>query len=107
MLKRLDFGKREGNFSPRIAETYGGIINSVGLQNPGLDRFLNDYENKLKDIDSVIIANIAGNTVEDYCVIAERLNASKNIDMLELNISCPNVKKGEWLLAWSLKRLRG
>ena len=55
---------------------------------------MNDYENKLKDIDSVIIANIAGNTVEDYCVIAERLNASKNIDMLELNISCPNVKKG-------------
>lgn len=85
--------KREGNTPPRIAETPSGIINSVGLQNPGVDEFLNVYLKKLKIQDIVVIANIAGNTVEEYCAMAERLQESQ-VDIIELNISCPNVKLG-------------
>jgi dihydroorotate dehydrogenase (NAD+) catalytic subunit len=85
-------GKREGNDSPRIAECYGGILNSVGLQNPGLEAFLRDLTSVLKE-DTNFIANIAGNTVSEYCALAERLSDT-DISMIELNISCPNVKKG-------------
>ncbi len=92
-LKGLTPEKREGNDSPRIAETYGGIINSVGLQNPGLDDFLKDYLPSLLKEDTVLIANIAGNTVEDYCEMSEKLSRT-DVDIIELNISCPNVKKG-------------
>lgn len=92
-LKGLTLEKREGNDNPRIAETYGGIINSVGLQNPGLESFLKDYLPSLSNENTVLIANIAGNTVEEYCEMAKRLSAS-DIDIIELNISCPNVKKG-------------
>lgn len=92
-LKGLTLEQRQGNDSPRIAETYGGIINSVGLQNPGLQNFLDLYLPKLEKEGTVLISNIAGNTVEDYCKMAERLSAT-NISMIELNISCPNVKKG-------------
>ncbi len=92
-LKGLTLEKREGNDSPRIAETYGGIINSVGLQNPGLDSFLKDYLPSLTKEGTVFIANIAGNTAEEYCEMARRLSHSE-IDIIELNISCPNVKQG-------------
>ncbi|HHU42819.1 MAG: dihydroorotate dehydrogenase [Bacillota bacterium] len=91
-LKGLTLGKREGNDSPRIAECYGGILNSVGLQNPGLEAFLRDLTSVLKE-DTNFIANIAGNTVSEYCALAERLSDT-DISMIELNISCPNVKKG-------------
>ncbi len=85
--------ERMGNPTPRIVETSCGILNSVGLQNPGVGRFLSSYLPRLKKQDIVVIANIAGNSVEDYCEMAERLKDSQ-VDMIELNISCPNVKQG-------------
>lgn len=85
--------RREGNPPPRIAETPRGMINSVGLQNPGVDEFLSIYLPLLKKQDIAVIANIAGNTVEEYCEMAERIDDS-GTDIIELNISCPNVKQG-------------
>lgn len=84
---------RQGNPSPRIAETSSGILNSVGLQNPGVDAFLKNEGEFLKSLNTVIIVNIAGSTAEDYCYVADRVSAS-DADMVELNISCPNVKAG-------------
>ncbi|HCR43879.1 MAG TPA: dihydroorotate dehydrogenase, partial [Ruminococcaceae bacterium] len=74
-------------------ETAGGMLNSVGLQNPGVDYFIKNELPWLKKQGTVIIANVAGSTVEDYCETAERLDGT-GIDMVELNISCPNVKQG-------------
>ena len=84
---------RNGNPAPRIAETPAGMLNSVGLQNPGIDMFISAYLPQLKEEGNVIIANIAGATLDDYKQTAERLD-STDIDMIELNISCPNVKQG-------------
>lgn len=91
--KGLTYEERLGNPVPRIAETPMGMLNSVGLQNPGIKKFLEFELPNLIKFDTVIIVNIAGNTVEDYCRMAEILSDTK-IDMLELNISCPNVKEG-------------
>lgn len=85
--------ERMGNPSPRIAETPAGMLNSVGLQNPGVDAFLSTYLPWLRQQDTVVIANLAGHSVEEYCQMAERLDVS-DVDMVELNISCPNVKEG-------------
>lgn len=85
--------ERLGNHPPRIAETCAGILNSVGLQNPGLDSFISTYLPWLKKQDTAVIANIAGSTVEEYCEIAERMSGT-DVDIIELNISCPNVKQG-------------
>ena len=85
--------ERPGNPASRIAETPAGMLNSVGLQNPGVEKFLSDYLPWLKKQDVAVIANIAGNSVEDYCAMAERLHDT-DVDMIELNISCPNVKHG-------------
>lgn len=84
---------RDGNPAPRIAETPAGMLNSVGLQNPGIDMFISGFLPQLKKEGNVIIANIAGATLEDYRQAAERLD-STDADMIELNISCPNVKEG-------------
>lgn len=84
---------RNGNPAPRIAETPAGMLNSVGLQNPGIDMFISGYLPQLKKEGNVIIANIAGATLDDYKQAAERLDGT-NVDMIELNISCPNVKQG-------------
>ena len=92
-LKGMTFRERLGNPPPRIAETPSGMLNSVGLQNPGVEHFLKHDLPYLAQQDTVKIANIAGSCIEDYCVIAERLSESE-IDMFELNISCPNVKQG-------------
>ena len=91
--KGLTLRKREGNPPPRVAETYGGMLNSVGLQNPGIEHYLAEDDKRLAKEDVVVIANIAGSTLEDYIAIAERINDS-HADMVELNISCPNVKQG-------------
>lgn len=91
--KGLTLRKREGNPPPRVAETYGGMLNSVGLQNPGIEHYLAEDDRRLAKEDVVVIANIAGSTLEDYIAIAERINDS-HADMVELNISCPNVKQG-------------
>ncbi len=82
-----------GNPTPRIAETYGGMMNAVGLQNPGIDLFCQRDIPFLKQYDTKIIVNVCGKSTEDYCEVVERL-ADENVDMLEINISCPNVKEG-------------
>ena len=82
-----------GNPTPRIAETYGGMINAIGLQNPGIDVFCQRDIPFLKKYDTKIIVNVCGKTTEDYCQVVERL-ADEDVDMLEINISCPNVKEG-------------
>jgi len=92
--KGLTLEKRQGNTPPRVAETPSGMLNSVGLQNPGVDTFINKHLPFLKQNGAnIVIANIAGDTPEDYSEIARRLD-STDVDMLEVNISCPNVKKG-------------
>ncbi len=82
-----------GNPPPRIVETRGGMINSVGLQNPGVDYFIREDIPWLRRFDTRICVNIVGKTVEEYAAVAERL-AGEDVDLLELNISCPNVKEG-------------
>ncbi|MBQ8780531.1 MAG: dihydroorotate dehydrogenase [Oscillospiraceae bacterium] len=84
---------RTGNLPPRIAETPAGMLNSVGLQNPGIDHFIANDLPYLKTKDTVIIANMAGSTPEGYREVAEKLD-STDVDMIEVNISCPNVKAG-------------
>ena len=82
-----------GNPTPRIAETYGGMINAIGLQNPGIDVFIERDIPFLKQYDTKIIVNVCGKTTEDYIAVVERL-ADQPIDLMEINISCPNVKEG-------------
>ncbi len=91
--KGITLAERPGNPPPRIAETPGGMLNSVGLQNPGADHFIEYDLPWLKEQGTVVIANIAGNTPEDYCRMAEKFSDTA-VDMIELNISCPNVKQG-------------
>ncbi len=91
--KGLTIKEREGNASPRVAETPSGMLNSVGLQNPGVEYYLKEYDGWLSGIGTAVIANIAGSKLEDYVAIASRINDS-NADMVELNISCPNVRSG-------------
>ena len=91
--KGLTLYPREGNPAPRIAETPMGILNSVGLQNPGIDAFIAEELPFLRQFDTKVIANISGNTPEEYGVMCEKL-AVAGVDMIEVNISCPNVKAG-------------
>lgn len=91
--KGLTLHRREGNPPPRIAETPMGILNSVGLQNPGVDAFIEHELPELKGHDLAIIANISGNTPEEYGIMCEKLSEA-GVDMIEVNISCPNVKAG-------------
>lgn len=82
-----------GNPTPRIAETYGGMINAIGLQNPGIDLFIKRDIPYLKQFDTKIIVNVCGKSLDDYVDVVERLGDT-GVDMLEINISCPNVKEG-------------
>lgn len=82
-----------GNDTPRIVETYGGMLNAVGLQNPGIDLFIKRDIPFLKQYDTKIIVNVCGKTTGEYCEVVERL-ADQPVDLLEINISCPNVKEG-------------
>ena len=91
--KGITLKPRQGNPPPRIAETPSGILNAVGLQNPGVDHFIEQDLPWLKEQETVVIANIAGNTPEEYAQMAEKLSGSQ-VDMIEMNISCPNVKHG-------------
>ncbi len=91
--KGITLKPRMGNPPPRIAETPSGILNAVGLQNPGVDHFIEQDLPWLKEQETVVIANIAGNTPEEYAQMAEKLSES-SVDMIEMNISCPNVKHG-------------
>ena len=91
--KGLTLHPRQGNPAPRIAETPMGILNSVGLQNPGVDAFIAEELPFLRQFDTKVIANISGNTPEEYGVMCEKLSDA-GVDMIEVNISCPNVKAG-------------
>ena len=82
-----------GNPTPRVAEVYGGMLNAIGLQNPGIDVFCERDILFLQKYDTKIIVNVCGRTTEDYCEVVDRL-AEQPVDMLEINISCPNVKHG-------------
>ena len=82
-----------GNPTPRVAETYGGMLNAIGLQNPGIDVFIERDIPFLKQYDTKIIVNVCGKSVEDYCKVVEKLG-DQPVDMLEINVSCPNVKEG-------------
>lgn len=83
----------EGNPTPRVAEVYGGMLNAIGLQNPGIDLFIERDIPFLKKYDTKIIVNVCGHTTEEYIEVVKRL-AEQPVDMLEINISCPNVKEG-------------
>ncbi|WP_212508668.1 dihydroorotate dehydrogenase [Litoribacterium kuwaitense] len=94
MIKATTPEPRFGNATPRVAETPSGMLNAIGLQNPGLDKVYDEELPWLSQYDVPIIANVAGATEEDYVSVAVRLSASPHVDALELNISCPNVKEG-------------
>ena len=83
----------KGNPTPRIAEVYGGMLNAIGLQNPGMEVFCRRDLAFLKQFDTKVVVNVCGKTTEDYCEVVERL-AKEPVDLLEINISCPNVKEG-------------
>ncbi len=84
----------EGNPVPRVAEVYGGMLNAIGLQNPGIEVFVERDLEFLKEYDTKVIVNVCGKTVEDYLDVVERLSDESRVDMLEINVSCPNVKEG-------------
>lgn len=83
-----------GNPTPRVAEVYGGMLNAIGLQNPGIDVFLERDIPFLKKYDTNVIVNVCGKTIEDYVEVVERLSGESAVHMLEINVSCPNVKEG-------------
>lgn len=83
-----------GNPTPRVAEVYGGMLNAIGLQNPGIDVFMDRDIPFLKQYDTKIIVNVCGKSVEDYVEVVERLGDEPAVSMLEINVSCPNVKEG-------------
>ena len=83
-----------GNPTPRVAEVYGGMLNAIGLQNPGIDVFMERDIPFLKQYDTKVIVNVCGKSVEDYVEVVERLGDEKAVAMLEINVSCPNVKEG-------------
>lgn len=93
-VKAATVEPRFGNATPRVAETRGGMLNAIGLQNPGLDKVLAEELPWLEKYDVPIIANIAGTTDEDYIEVATRISEAPNVKAIELNISCPNVKCG-------------
>jgi len=94
IVKGTTIRARQGNAYPRMAETYSGMLNAVGLQNKGVDYFISHIYPTVKDINTNIIVNVSGSTIEEYVETAEKLNSLDNIPAIELNISCPNVKEG-------------
>ena len=93
-VKGLTLKNREGNDYPRMAETASGMLNAVGLQNKGIDYFINTIYPSIRNYKTEIFPNINGGIVEEYIAVAEKLNEVEGINALELNISCPNVKEG-------------
>jgi len=94
MVKGTTIKPKAGNSTPRIAETPGGVLNAIGLQNPGVDHFINVILPKIRDYNFKTIVNISGNTAEEYKELTTKLNEAEGVAALEVNISCPNVKKG-------------
>ena len=94
MIKATTVETRLGNPTPRVAETASGMLNAIGLQNPGLEKVVGSELPWLEQFDVPIIANVAGTTTEDYVEVAKEISKSSNVHALEINISCPNVKQG-------------
>lgn len=94
IVKGTTLNPREGNDYPRMAETPSGMLNAVGLQNGGVDHFIHDTYPQIANLDTNVIVNVSGATVDDYVAVCERLSQLKNIEAIEVNISCPNVKQG-------------
>lgn len=94
ITKGTTIHNREGNPYPRMAETPSGMLNAVGLQNKGVDNFISVIYPRIKDIDTNIIVNVSGSTIEDYMACAEKIAELDKVKAIELNISCPNVKQG-------------
>lgn len=94
IIKGTTLHHREGNPYPRMAETPSGMLNAVGLQNKGVDYFIEHIYPRIKDVDSHVIVNVSGATPEDYAEVCRRLNPLDKINAIEVNISCPNVKQG-------------
>ncbi|MEK6570859.1 MAG: dihydroorotate dehydrogenase [Bacteroidota bacterium] len=94
ITKSLSLKPREGNPPPRIAETASGMLNSIGLANIGVERFIAEKLPFLRTLDTALIANIAASTIEEYCQVLQRLDTEEGVDGYEINISCPNVKEG-------------
>ena len=93
-LKSVTVEPREGNAPPRIAETEAGMLNSIGLQNAGIDAFIADKLPYLRDYDTRVLANLSGKTVADYVELCRRFEDTEGVHGLELNVSCPNVDSG-------------
>lgn len=94
IVKGTTLNHREGNPYPRMVETPSGMLNAVGLQNKGIDYFIDQIYPRIKDIDSQIIVNVSGASIDDYVAVCEKLAPLDNINAIEVNISCPNVKQG-------------
>ena len=94
VVKGTTLKHREGNAYPRMAETASGMLNAVGLQNKGVDNFITNIYPRIKDLDTKVIVNVNGSTIEEYVALTEQLNELDKIPAIELNISCPNVKEG-------------
>jgi dihydroorotate dehydrogenase (NAD+) catalytic subunit len=94
VVKAVTGNNRDGNAYPRMAETPSGMLNSVGLQNKGIDYFVKEIYPAIKDFDTNVIVNVSGSTIEEYVTVAEKINELEKIPAIELNISCPNVKQG-------------
>ncbi len=94
VTKGLSLQPKQGNPSPRLWETPSGLINSIGLENPGLDVFIDEYLPRLKDLDCALVVNFFGATRDDYFAAAERLDGLEGVAAVEMNLSCPNVKTG-------------
>lgn len=94
MIKAATDELRPGNKTPRVAETSSGMLNAIGLQNPGVDHIIENELKFLEQFDVPVIANVAGTKIEDYAEVARKISAAPNVSALELNISCPNVKAG-------------
>ena len=94
IIKGTTINHREGNPYPRMAETPSGMLNAVGLQNKGVDYFIENIYPRIKDVDSHVIVNVSGATIDDYVAVCEKLASLDKINAIEVNISCPNVKQG-------------
>ena len=103
IVKGTTLHHREGNPYPRMAETPSGMLNAVGLQNKGVDYFIEHIYPRIKDVDTNFLVNVSGSSIDDYVATAEKISALDRIPGIELNISCPNVKEGGMAFGTSCK----
>lgn len=105
VVKGVSLQPWQGNPPPRLVETHSGLVNSIGLQNPGVEQFISEYLPVLRKYNTKIIVNVCGHTINEYADVADRLNTAKGVSALELNVSCPNIHKGGVCLGKSPKTI--